>query len=73
MPQLISANQLRTLIEEGKDIFRSHSFPLDLQGLNNRNISSYLNLLHAEPSTNTSTFHIFIRPIRREHPLPVWH
>ena len=60
VPQLISASQLRTLIEEGKDIFRSHDFPLDLDWLNNRNISSYLNLLHAEPTTNTSTFHIFI-------------
>ena len=66
VPQLISANQLRTLIEEGKDIFRSHSFPLDLQGLNNRNISSYLNLLHAEPSTNTSTFNIFIPFVNSE-------
>ena len=66
VPQLISANQLRTLIEEGKDIFMSHSFPLDLQGLNNRNISSYLNLLHAEPSTNTSTFHIFVPFVNSE-------
>ena len=60
VPQLISANQLRTLIEEGKDAFRSHTFPLELQGLNYRNINKYLNLLHAEPSTNTSNFHIFI-------------
>ena len=66
VPQLISANQLLTLIEEGKDTFRSHNFTLDLQGLNNRNISSYLNLLHAEPSTNISNFHIFIPFVNTE-------
>ena len=58
--QILTADQLKEIILKGLDIFRSYSFPLNLNDLNNRNISQFLSLLHSETSERQGYFHIFV-------------
>ena len=60
VPQILTATQLKEIILNGLDIFRSYSFPLSLNDLNNRNISQFLSLLHSETSERQRYFHVFI-------------
>ena len=60
VPQILTADQLKEIILKGLDIFRSYSFPLNLNDLNNRNISQFLSLLHSETSERQGYFHIFV-------------
>ena len=59
VPQVLTATQLKEIILKGLDIFRSYSFPLSLNDLNNKSISKFLRLLHSEKSDRPGYFHVF--------------
>ena len=59
VPQVLTATHLKEIILKVLDIFRSYSFPLSLNDLNNKNISEFLRLLHSEKSDRPGYFHVF--------------
>ena len=59
VPQVLTATQLKEIILKGLDIFRSYSFPLNPNELNNRKISKFLSLLHSETSDRPGYFRVF--------------
>ena len=66
VPQVLTASQLKEIILKGLDTFRSYSFPLSLNELNNKNISEFLRLLHSEKSDRSGYFHVFFPFINRD-------
>ena len=59
VPQVLTATQPKEIILKELDIFRSYSFPLNLNDLHNKNISKFLSLVHSETSDRPGYFHVF--------------